>query len=125
MSTKTDSYIKIPNIFSIEETHHQFKWEKLMDGVLISRLNQDPNGSSSALLKLETGVKIPEHLHTGYEYVLLLSGEQRANCSESGAETHSKKGELVIAKPGSKHEIQNIRGGYVLIIWEKPVKFDF
>ena len=122
-TTTKDPFIKVPNILNIGQHHNDFDWEDLMPGVQISRLNHDDNACSSALLHLDTGVKIPGHLHTGYEYVFLLSGQQVAKCVDSGDNTSAKTGDLVIARPGSKHEVQNIEGGYVLIIWEKPVVF--
>jgi len=106
----------LPNLFALETAPDALSWEPFRSGVAIHRLyGNGKQGPSAALLKYEPGATVPEHSHTGYEHIIVLSGEQRDHQG-----THTA-GTLVINEPGSHHNIVSSAGCIVLIIWEKPV----
>lgn len=114
---ETRSYIKINNIFEIAKNPDTIKWQKLRDGVDIYPIYRNEKGASAAILRLHPGTTIPEHLHTGYENILVLAGFQT---DEENAYT---TGDFVAFSPGSSHSIHSKNGGIVLAIWEKPIQF--
>lgn len=84
------------------------------DGVEICHLRQeDP---AVALLKYAPGARVPRHLHTGLETILVLDGSQS---DERGT---YKAGDLVLNPQGSSHSVWSEKGCVILITWERPVK---
>ena len=107
----------ILDLFSIASEPSSLLWEPFRPGVKIHRLYGDgKQGPSAALLKYEPGATVPNHLHAGYEHVVVLSG------SQSDRQGQHTVGTLVINPPGSQHNIVSEAGCIVLIIWEKPVQ---
>jgi anti-sigma factor ChrR (cupin superfamily) len=91
-------------------------WEHFREGVEIARLyGGEANASSAALLRYAPNAKVPKHIHTGYEHIMVLSGSQ-----SDGTNTYAA-GTLVISKPGTSHAITSEQGCIVLAIWERPV----
>lgn len=84
------------------------------DGVEICHLRQaDP---AVALLKYAPGARVPRHLHTGLETILVLDGSQS---DERGT---YKSGDLVLNAEGSAHSVWSEQGCVILITWERPIK---
>lgn len=107
----------LPNLFSIAKEPASIAWKPFRPGVEIHRLYGDnKQGASAALLKYEPGASVPEHIHTGYEHIIVLSGAQ------SDQRGNHTAGTLAINPPGSSHNIVSKSGCIVLIIWEKPVQ---
>ena len=106
-----------PNLLAIAKSPEHFSWQPFRPGVEIYRLYGDgQEGAAAALLKYEPGASVPEHEHTGYEHIIVLSGAQQ---DHQGNHTI---GTLVINPPGSGHNVTSDKGCIVLIIWEKPVQ---
>ena len=106
----------LPDLFSLASNPNALSWEPFRPGVEIHRLyGNSQQGPSAALLKYEPGATVPTHSHTGYEHILVLSGDQRDSQG-----THPA-GTLVINEPNTQHDIVSPCGCIVLIIWEKPV----
>ncbi|MGR9108573.1 MAG: cupin domain-containing protein [Gammaproteobacteria bacterium] len=94
-------------------------WRPFRAGVEIFPIYGDMrDGPSAALLRYEPGARVPEHTHLGHEHVLVLSGSQ---CDAQGT---YRAGTLVINRPGTSHAVQSVDGCVVLLIWERPVRFD-
>lgn len=68
-----------------------------------------------ALLRYAPGARVPRHLHTGLETILVLEGSQ---ADENGT---YQAGSLVMNAAGSEHSVWSIEGCVILIEWEKPV----
>ena len=106
-----------PNLFSLPNHPDALSWKPFRPGVEIHRLyGSGEQGPSAALLKYEPGATVPDHRHTGYEHIIVLSGEQSDHQG-----THTA-GTLVINPPETHHNIVSESGCIVLIIWEKPVR---
>lgn len=106
----------LSDLFSLTSNPDLLVWKPFRPGVEIHRLYGDgQQGPSAALLKYEPGATVPEHSHTGYEHIIVLSGEQR---DHQGTYT---AGTLVINEPNSHHNVTSESGCIVLIIWERPV----
>ena len=97
----------------------EFSWEVLSPGVELSPLCQDAAGNTKlGLLRYAPGAKVPEHLHTGMEYIHVLAGAQQ---DERGT---YRTGTLLVSFPGSRHSIiASAEGCVVLAVWETPVRF--
>ncbi|MEM9266479.1 MAG: cupin domain-containing protein [Cyanobacteria bacterium P01_F01_bin.13] len=106
----------LSDLFSLVDHPERLSWQPFRPGVAIYRLYGDGHqGPAAALLKYEPGAKVPEHVHGGYEHIIVLSGSQR---DHQGSHT---AGTLVINPPDSSHDVVSDEGCIVLIIWEKPV----
>lgn len=92
-----------------------FVWSDFRPGVEISRLYQDGEGASAALLRYAPGARVPLHEHNGYEHILVLEGEQR---DERGT---YETGTLLVHGPRTRHSVASDRGCVVLAIWERTV----
>ena len=96
----------------------EFAWEFLGPGVELSRLHQDAAGNTKlALLRYAPGATVPEHLHTGMEYIQILAGAQQ---DERGV---YPAGTLLVSSPGTCHSIASPEGCVALAMWEAPVHF--
>lgn len=84
------------------------------EGVEISLLREDD--PSVALLKYARGARVPHHLHTGLETILVLAGSQS---DERGT---YKTGDLVLNPEGTSHSVWSEEGCVILITWERPVR---
>jgi len=111
--------IQIKKLLADDFDFDKLLWNELRPGVLIHRFyqNDDSENASAALLKYDKGASVPIHLHTGYEHLLILKGEQE---DKNGI---YQKGDFIINLPGSKHDVKSNTGCILLAIWEKPVQF--
>ena len=106
----------LSDLFTLADEPERLSWQPFRPGVEIHRLYGDGlQGPAAALLKYEPGASVPEHDHTGYEHIIVLSGSQRDRNGTHGT------GTLVINPPNSSHKVASDEGCIVLIIWEKPV----
>lgn len=92
-------------------------FEPFRAGVAIHRLYHVESGPAAALLRYDPGASVPLHEHTGFEHVLVLSGEQSDEHATLGV------GDVAINPPGSRHSVRSATGCTVLLIWERPVRF--
>jgi anti-sigma factor ChrR (cupin superfamily) len=92
-------------------------WEPFHPGVEVSWIYREDGdyGSAAAFLRYQPGAAIPQHLHTGFENILILSGSQTDRNGRHSA------GTLVINQPGTSHDVVSDEGCVVLITWQKPV----
>lgn len=98
--------------------HERKDFVELRPGVEICVLLEDEaSGEKTALLRYAPGAKVPEHLHEGYEQVLILEGSQRDERGDYGP------GTLVVNPPGSRHSVESANGCLVLIHWQRPIHF--
>ena len=96
----------------------QIRWQPFRPGVEIARLyGGAPDVASAALLRYEPNAEVPQHIHHGFEHIIVLSGSQR---DDKGSVFEA--GSLVISAPGSSHAISSETGCVVLAIWERPVE---
>jgi predicted ChrR family anti-sigma factor len=108
----------LQDLASISQRLHEFSWQSLGPGVELSPLCQDAAGNTKlALLRYAPGATVPEHLHTGMEYIQVLAGAQQ---DERGVYS---AGTLLVSFPGSRHSVASTEGCVVLAIWEAPVYF--
>lgn len=91
-------------------------WEPFRPGVDVSWIYRDGDqGPAAAFLRYEPGARIPNHLHAGFEHVLVLSGSQTDRNGRHGP------GTLVVNQPGSTHDVVSEEGCVVYITWQRPV----
>ncbi|MBI3560616.1 MAG: cupin domain-containing protein [Gammaproteobacteria bacterium] len=107
----------IKDIFSLASTPESLAWEPFREGIDIFPLYKVSGGCSAALLRYAPGATVPLHQHSGYEHILVLSGEQ------ADEHQHYTQGTLLISPPGTSHSIISQQGCIVLAIWEKPINF--
>ena len=101
-----------------EQWQARIPWKPFLAGVEIHRLYGDGvKGSGAALLRFAPGARIPEHVHTGFEHIFVLSGSQIDELGEV------LTGSLRIHPPGSVHSVVSEHGCIVLAIHERPVSF--
>jgi anti-sigma factor ChrR (cupin superfamily) len=94
------------------------EWQPFREGVdLLPLYGNIKSGCASALLRYQPGARIPEHLHTGMEFLFILCG------SQSDDRGHYTAGSFLINPTASSHKIFSEEGCVVLAVWEKPVKF--
>ena len=106
------------NLLGTDFDDPTFPWQDFRTGVDILPIYGDPTqGCSSALLRYQPGAVIPEHLHVGAEFLLILRG------SQADARGIYTLGSLLINPAETSHGIFSEQGCIVLAIWEKPVKF--
>lgn len=105
------------NLFQISEESDRLPWQPFRPGVDIYPLYKDEtSGASAALLRYEPGATVPQHLHTGFEHIIVLAGSQRDQHGQHSA------GTLVINSPDTQHSVASDDGCIVLIIWQQPVQ---
>lgn len=86
-------------------------------GVEIADLSGRPEvGAEIALLRYAPGATVPEHLHRGFELILVLSG------SQSDDQGTYPAGTVVINRRGQRHRVWRDEGCVVLIAWQHPVE---
>lgn len=95
-------------------------FEPFRDGVEICHLHRDTTGATDsphwALLRYAPGARVPEHLHTGLETILVLEGAQ------GDAFGTYEAGTMVLNAEGSRHAVYAAQGCVVLIQWQRPVQ---
>ncbi len=100
--------IKFEPIVSNGRTNAEVHW--LFKG-------EEANGASAAIIRYHKGGHSPLHLHTGFELMYMLEGEIHTSTGTV------RKNDLVLLKPGSKHESWASDIGCIgLIVWLEPVK---
>ena len=93
-------------------------WQQLRPGVDIRHLcGNATTGPSVALLRYQPGARVPEHRHTGFEVIYVLSGAQSDERGTYGA------GTLIVNREGGTHSVWSDDGCLVLIVWERAVEF--
>lgn len=90
-------------------------FEPFRDGVEVCWIRSGDPGV--ALLRYAPGARVPKHLHTGLETILVLEGSQ---CDERG---RYAAGALVLNPEGTSHSVWSDEGCVILIEWERPVRF--
>lgn len=111
--------IILPELLQCVSRKDALNWLPFREGVEICPVyGNNETGASAALLRYQPGAEVPEHTHTGYEHVLILSGSQIDRNGIHAA------GTLVINPPGSSHQISSPDGCVALLVWEKPVRFE-
>ncbi|WP_204151314.1 cupin domain-containing protein [Leptolyngbya sp. CCY15150] len=107
----------LTDLFHLAETGDRLPWQPFRPGVEIYPLYSDPESSASAaLLRYAPGATVPEHIHTGFEHIVVLSGSQGDRHGTYPA------GTLVINSPDTQHSVASEDGCIVLVIWQRPVK---
>ena len=113
---ENNQHILLPHLMNMD--YQSLDWQYFREGLSIYPLyNSDKTTSSAALLKYVPGASVPEHIHQGYEHILVLEG------SQEDAIGVYHKGDFVINKPETRHWVKSKEGCVVLAIWEQPVKF--
>ena len=115
-----ESLTDTPGVFSfdLEALQAPRDFTPFRPGVEISRLyGNETTGASAAVLRYAPGASVPEHVHQGYEHVLILDGEQRDHRGSYPA------GTLIVNLPGTRHAVSSPMGCVALLIWQHPVHF--
>ena len=76
---------------------------------------EDGKGPAAALLRYLPGAQVPNHLHQGYELILVLEGELINDAGVHGP------GTLEICPPGNTHALASDKGCVFLVVCEQPV----
>jgi anti-sigma factor ChrR (cupin superfamily) len=109
--------IILSDLFKVVEHPDRLDWQPFREGVEIHSLyDNGPQGSAAALLRYQSGATVPQHEHSGFEHILVLSGSQQDHNGVHAA------GTLVINPPLSRHTVTSELGCIVLAIWERPIK---
>lgn len=117
-TTPAFPYIELKEVFNILQHEDHIPWMYFRDGVDIHRFYGDGvTGPTAALIRFRKEARVPMHMHTGWEHILVLSGSQRDQNGTIGP------GTLRIHAPGTYHSVVSEAGCIVLAIYEKPVKF--
>ena len=114
MTQTVPSPLVLTDVLRLAEQSDRLDWQPFRAGVEIYPLYSD-NGASAALLKYEPGASVPEHRHTGYEHIMVLSGSQR---DRNGVYS---TGTIVINPPESQHKVYSDDGCIIFIVWQHPV----
>ena len=111
-------FIELREVFNILQHEDDLPWTYFRDGVDIHRFYGDGlHGPSAALIRFRKEARVPMHLHTGWEHILVLAGTQHDQNGVIGP------GTLRVHAPGTYHSVVSEAGCIVLAIYEKPVKF--
>jgi anti-sigma factor ChrR (cupin superfamily) len=110
--------VELTDLFRVDEWQHEIPWQPYVNGAEIHRLYGDgKEGPTAVLLRFREESQVPVHLHTGYEHIFILAGEQR---DQNGTRS---RGGFTINPPGTAHGVSSKAGTIVLVIYEKPVVF--
>lgn len=93
----------------------ELPFEPFRNGVEVHHIEQ--GAPALAILRYAPGAKVPLHLHTGLETILVLDGVQ------SDERGDYPKGTLILNPEGTSHSVWSEPGCAVLIQWERPVQF--
>ena len=107
----------LPSGVDIEALIQHGPWEVLREGIEIQYLHRVPAQPVAALLRYQSGARVPAHRHVGVEFVHILSGSQR------DANGVYRAGSFKVNLPDTVHDLVSDDGCLVLIIWEAPVQF--
>lgn len=111
-------FIELKDVFRLLEYADDIPWTSFREGVEIHRFYGDGvTGPTAALIRFQKAARVPMHLHTGWEHILVLAGTQTDQNGTIGP------GTLRIHPPGTYHSVASDAGCIVLAIYEKPVKF--
>jgi predicted ChrR family anti-sigma factor len=108
----------LKDLFNPEKSLEHLVWQPFRPGVEIYQLYGDGSGAGAALLRYQPGASVPQHSHTGFEHILVLSGAQ------TDINGKHEVGTLVINPPGTAHTVASESGCIVLAIWEKPIQIN-
>lgn len=93
-------------------------WQPFRPGVTAHWIYGDfGSGASAVLLRYEPGARVALHEHLGFEYMLVLEGDQY---DEDGT---YPEGSFVSHPPGTRHSPGSHGGCIALLIYETPVRF--
>jgi anti-sigma factor ChrR (cupin superfamily) len=96
------------------DTWHGLPFSPFRDGIEIHHIRQ--GAPAVAILRYAPGAKVPLHLHTGLETILVLEGVQ------SDERGDYPKGTVILNPEGTSHSVWSEIGCAVLIQWERPVQ---
>ena len=106
------------NLIGVPERQEDIPWTPFQEGVERHWLYQDGEfGPAAALLRFQPGARVPEHLHMGFEHILVLAGSQSDDHGTIAA------GDFMVNAPGTRHRVASAEGCLVLAIYEKRVSF--
>jgi anti-sigma factor ChrR (cupin superfamily) len=83
--------------------------------VLFSNANDDPPGADLAFLRYLPNAFVPNHIHVGWEFAYVLSGDYYEN------DVLLPVGTLVLSSPGSEHFMRSEHGCMLLAMRAHPV----
>lgn len=104
--------ISIPDL--MQGGWRRLDFEFFREGVEICRLVRGE--PEVALLRYAPGARVPRHLHTGLETIIVLHGSQSDEAGDYGP------GSFVANPVGTVHAVHSEEGCVVLIQWTKPVR---
>ena len=108
----------LANLFGPNQELSELAWQPFRPGIEIFRLYGDGvSGPSAALLRYESGARLPEHAHVAHEHIVILSGSQQ---DEHGV---YRAGTVLIHEPDTHHRVSSEHGCVALAIWNAPVQF--
>jgi anti-sigma factor ChrR (cupin superfamily) len=96
------------------DTWQDLPFAPFREGVDVHYIKQ--GAPELAILRYAPGAKVPHHLHTGLETILVLDGVQ------SDERGDYAKGTLILNPKGTTHSVWSEQGCAVLIQWERPVQ---
>lgn len=96
------------------DSWRDLSFEPFREGVDIHHIRQ--SSPAVAILRYAPGARVPLHLHTGLETILVLDGVQ------SDERGDYPKGALILNPEGTRHSVWSEAGCAVLIQWERPVE---
>ena len=116
MTEQHEPVLILKDLINIASWQDELPWQPFRPGVDIYRLcGNGEAGSAAALLRYQAEASVPQHEHTGFEHIFVISGSQTDENGEYQA------GTLVINSPESQHSVKSQAGCIVLVIWEKPI----
>lgn len=111
--------ILLTELFGPGQDFSRYAWEPFREGVEIARIyGEGKVGPAAALLRYAPGAQLPAHAHTGFEHIIVLSGNQRDDRGTYAA------GSCLIHAEGTQHDVSSPDGCVVLALWYSPVAFD-
>lgn len=118
-ATNTPQPIVMEDIMTLAARADTLEWQDFRDGVDLYQIYgvMGAEGPSACLLRYQPGARVPRHVHTGFEHILVLSGSQ----TDDGGTIRA--GDILISPPGTDHAIVSDEGCIVLAIYQAPVTF--
>ena len=115
MSTlSSPMHFDLPRLLESEQL-----WRPFRQGIEIQPLYGDVGaGAAAAMLRYQPGSALPRHRHAGFEHIWVLSGSQRDASGEYGP------GSFIVNPPDSTHSVDSPEGCIVMVVWERPVRFE-
>jgi len=107
----------VNNVLSIAQHQNELSWQAFRPGIEVYPILGEPGTAAAcALLRYHAGAILPEHSHSGCEYILVLEGSQQ---DEHGS---YPSGTLTINTPDSTHNVRSPEGCIVLAIWQDDIE---